>query len=484
MRERATIDILPECLVEKIVSYLSFENAAKMSILSKIWLRSWFTHPNIDFKYPFGGGRNSELVDTIMDRYRDRKIPIDKFELSYYNFSYHIIVKWLDIAVTNGAKYLFFKVYNFLLPIFTILAGKSLTELVVESCTLIPVSFSSGVTNCTSLRKLSLTDVNLDENMLQTLINCCPLIVSFIFDQCWGSKKIELLNLQKIKSVYIKNRRELNQLVKIQASTLEHLTYEGGEFDIVECPNLKSLDISRVRISDRFLQNLISGSQSLKDLKIQSCVHIMEIDSSNLESLVYMGFKIPKLKSARQLKHLKVVLNCSGSLKAAWFCNLRKFLSNSISCPEVSLDLWQCNEINLTDLQLHHGVATPKVDILNVICRWTDGECPTFLDALLWSCHPRRLNIISKSATFECFINRLIYMKNLSHSSEPWHRELKGAQAFIFAGPVQACLFGNSRSQNRHRVELNKEELSIPDWKWKMSDWKWNTVNYYFLLDW
>ncbi|KAG5611655.1 hypothetical protein H5410_022936 [Solanum commersonii] len=406
MRERATIDILPECVIEKIVSYLSFEDAAKMSILSKIWLRSLFTHPNIDFKYPFGGGRNSELVDTIMDRYRDRKIPIDKFELSYYNFSYHIIVKWLDIAVTNGAKYVFFKVYNFLLPIFTILAGKSLTELVVESCTLIPVSFFSGVTNCTSLRKLSLTD----ENMLQTLLNCCPLIVNFIFDLCWGSKKIELLNLHKIKSVYIKNMRELNQLVKIQAPTLEHLIYEGyisGKLDIVECENLKSLDISHVKISDGFLQNLISGSQSLKGLKIQFCGNIMEIDSSNLESLVYMGYKIPKLKIAResrQLKHLKIVPNCSGSLKAAWFCNLREFLSNSISCPKVSLDLSQCNEINLTDLQLHHGVATPKVDILNVICTWRNGECPTFLDALLWSCHPRRLNIISTSATFKCFI--------------------------------------------------------------------------------
>ncbi|WMV26220.1 hypothetical protein MTR67_019605 [Solanum verrucosum] len=476
MMERVTVDILHECLIEKIVSYLSFKDAAKMSILSKTWLRLWLTHPNVEFKYPYSGKHYSgEILDPIMDRYRDRKIVIDKFELSYYNFSYHIIVKWLDIAVTNGAKYLFFKVHNFSLPIFTILAGKSLTELVVECCTLIPVSFSSGMTNCNSLRKLSLTDVNLDENMIQTLLNCCPLIVSFIVDQCWGSKKIELLNLHKIKSVYIKNRRELNQLVKIQAPTLEHLTYDGyilGKLDIVECENLKSLDISHVKISHGFLQNLISGSQSLKDLKIQFCGNIMEIDSSNLESLVYMGCKIPKLKIAResrQLKHLKIVLNCSGSLKAAWFCNLREFLSNSISCPEVSLDLSQCNEINLTDLQLHHGVAIPKVGVLNVICRWTDGECPTFLDALLWSCHPRRLNIISKSATFECFINRLIYMKNLSHFSEPWHSQLKGAQAYIF---------DDSRSQNRHRVELNKEELSItPDWKWK-------TVNYYILLDW
>uniref|UniRef100_M1AYW9 F-box family protein n=1 Tax=Solanum tuberosum TaxID=4113 RepID=M1AYW9_SOLTU len=450
--ERSTIDILPECLIEKVVSYLSFEDAAKMSILSKTWLRSWFTHPNIEFKYPYRG--NFELVDTIMNRYRDEKIPIDKFELSY---SYYPQVsppidKWLYIALQNGVKYIFFKIPDSSLSILTILTAKSLTELVVECCTLMPILFSNGVTNCNSLRKLSLTRVKLDENMLQTLLNCCPLIVSFIFDYCWGFKKIELLNLQKIKSVSIKSR-EQNKLVKIQAPTLEHLTYDGylsGKLDIVECQNLKSLDISHVRISDEFLQNLISA---LKDLKIQFCEGEEEIDSSNLESLEYMGYKIPKLKIARELKHLKINLQCFSSLKAAWFCNLRKLLSNSMSCPEISVDFSKCNEINLTDLQLHQGVATPKVDVLNVNCTWRKGECPTFLDALLLSCHPRRLNIRSTSATFKCFINRLIYMKNMS--------------------------FDDNRSQSWHLVELqlNREGLSIrPDMPYY--------IEYSFLFDW
>ncbi|KAK4721998.1 hypothetical protein R3W88_012231 [Solanum pinnatisectum] len=446
--KKATADILPECLIGKIVSYLSFKEAAKMSLLSKTWLRSWFMHPNIDFKYLYNG-RNLELeiVDTIMDRYRDGKIPIDKFELSYSDFSLisQPIDKWLDIALQNGVN---------------------------------------DVTNCNSLRNLSLTHVKLDENMLQTLLNCCPSIVRFIFDYCWGFKKIELLNLQKIKSVSIK-AREQNELVKIQAPTLEHLTYDGylsGKLDIVECQNLKSLDISYVRISDEFLQNLICGSQSLKDLKIQNCGDIEEIDSCNLESLEYMGYKIPKLKIARQLKHLKINLQCFSSLKAAWFCNLRKLLSNSISCPEISLDFSQCNGINLTDLRLHQGVATPKVDILNVNCTWSNGECANststwtngqcrmFLDALLWSCHPRRLNIQSTSATFKCFIYSLIYMKNMSKYSH-WHRQLqlKGAQVYIF---------DDNTSQSWHPVELNREELSI------RSNCKWKMVNYYFLLDW
>ncbi|KAH0683133.1 hypothetical protein KY290_021722 [Solanum tuberosum] len=467
MMKKSTADILPECLIEKIVSYLSFKDAAKMSILSKTWLRSWLIHPNIEFKYPGG----NSVVDTIMNRYRDGKIPIDKFELSYsYNSEVpQPIDKWLFIALENDVKSIFYRVPNFALSIFIILEAKSLRELVVECSKLMPVIlFSSCIPNCTSLRKLSLTRVKLDEYMLHTLLNCCPLIVNFIFEYCIGLEEIELLNLRKIKSVTIKTRTEPKQVVKIRAPTLEHLSYHGylsENLDIIECENLKSLDISYMEMSG-FLQKLISKSQLLNDLKIQYCKGEVEIDSSNLESIEYMGYEIPKLKIARQLKKLKMDHYCSGSLKAAWFYNLRKFLSNSTSCPQVSLWFSQCNEINLTDL--HYGVATPKVDVLNVSCRWTNGECATFLDALLWSCHPRRLNIQSTSATFKCFINRLIYLKNLSQYS-PWHSQFKEAQVYILD-------FDDDKSQSWRPVQLKIGELSTRIVSEK--------VDYFVLLDW
>lgn len=134
-----------------------------------------------------------------------------------------------------------------------------------------------------------------------------------------GLNKIELLNHEKIKSVYI-NTGELDQLVMIQAPTLEHLTFEGEKFEIVEHQNLNSLDISHMRICDGFLHNIISGSQSLKELKIRFCGGITEIDCSNLESLEYMGYKI-----SGELKHLIFNHYVSGNLNAEWFYNLRKF---------------------------------------------------------------------------------------------------------------------------------------------------------------
>ncbi|KAF3653662.1 hypothetical protein T459_07568 [Capsicum annuum] len=204
------------------------------------------------------------VVDNVMERYRKEKIPIEKFELgtmsSRDNYVSSRVFPWidkcLDIAIQNGVKDLVLTLRSYQLPIFTIFAAKSLRELVVWGCTSMPVSLSSGVVNCNSLRKLSLSDVKLDENMLQTLLNGCPMIVSFILKCCSGLKKIELLNLQKIRSVSIKTHKM--QRLNIQAPTLEHLFYSGfsEELDVVECQNLKSLELSDVYISAKTMSML------------------------------------------------------------------------------------------------------------------------------------------------------------------------------------------------------------------------------------
>ncbi|PHU01269.1 hypothetical protein BC332_31056 [Capsicum chinense] len=154
--------------------------------------------------------RGAEIVDAIMERYRHDKIPIDKFEFSNCSGSndsdlfFVRINTWLDMALQNG---------------------KCLRELVLRGdCNLMDVSLSSGVANCYSLRKLSLSH------------------------------------------------------------------------------KLKSLELKYVRISDGSLENLISRSQSLKVLMIQKCPGIGNIDSSNLESLEYIGDQIPELKMAIELR--------------------------------------------------------------------------------------------------------------------------------------------------------------------------------------
>ncbi|TMW92702.1 hypothetical protein EJD97_012670 [Solanum chilense] len=181
------IDILPDCLIQKILCCLSFKEATRMSILSKTWLQEWSTLPNLEFTINCWEG-NINTANTTMERYRKGKIPIQKFELveSFANSreDFPLIDKWLDIALENGVKHLSLNFKSYPMPILRILAAKSLRGLDVQGS--MPDSLSSGVVNCKSLRKLSLSNIRLDENIVQTLLNSCPFIDSLILGYCSG----------------------------------------------------------------------------------------------------------------------------------------------------------------------------------------------------------------------------------------------------------------------------------------------------------
>lgn len=139
--------------------------------MSKTWLQVWSNLPNLDFTIDYLKDNDMKIVDDIMRRYWDGKIPIQKFELSVETFiedSHEVLLvpmidKWLGVVLRNGVKHLTMSSYP--LFIFSILAVNSVRKLVLEYCTLLP---SVVVVNCNSLRKLSLSYLTCDENMLQT----------------------------------------------------------------------------------------------------------------------------------------------------------------------------------------------------------------------------------------------------------------------------------------------------------------------------
>ncbi|KAH0661214.1 hypothetical protein KY284_026145 [Solanum tuberosum] len=178
-----------------------------MSILSKTWLQAWSTLPDLEFCL-HRGKCNIKIVDTIMERYRDGKVPIERFELSRRSsYDPHKVLppipidNCLDIALQNGVKHL------------------------VLDCTL---SLASGVVNQNSLRKLSLSHVKLDKNMFETLLNSCPLIDTLIFVHCIG---LETVYLRKIKSVYLKvlKIRDSEGMWEIDAPNLVSFEYTGKQ---------------------------------------------------------------------------------------------------------------------------------------------------------------------------------------------------------------------------------------------------------------
>ncbi|OIS99227.1 hypothetical protein A4A49_54906 [Nicotiana attenuata] len=92
--------------------------------------------------------------------------------------------KWLGVALQNGVKDLVFRVpgFSYHFPIFKVLASKSLRKLVPRGSDLTRFSLSSSLANCDSLRKLSLSYVRLDEQMLQALLTSCPLIINLTLE--------------------------------------------------------------------------------------------------------------------------------------------------------------------------------------------------------------------------------------------------------------------------------------------------------------
>uniref|UniRef100_M1A6A3 F-box family protein n=1 Tax=Solanum tuberosum TaxID=4113 RepID=M1A6A3_SOLTU len=487
-----TADMLPVCLIRKILCYLSYEEASRIRILSKTWLLAWLDHPNLEFTV--SSGKTITIVDHVMERYKNGNIPIDKFELHNSTKSDHIfplIDRWLGIALQNGVRHLEYidvelsTSYPF--PIFKFFEANFLRELVLTGCDLMHVSLSSAsqAVTCHSLRNLSLSLVRLDNNMLQTILSSCPFIVDLIIGYCSRLKNIEIRNLPNIRSLVIGN----DQPVKIQAPSLEYLYYSSSclnKLNIVEHKNLKTLDISCTEISDVYLNHLISipycleklllaniafgrfdicRSQSLKVLKIHNCKIIGAIDAPNLVLLEYKGNDIPQLKFAqesRQLRQSQMILYPLFNVDSAWFCQLRKSLSDStISWSQVTIYFHKCEEINMRDLLLQPRVAIPKVDILDVNFSRPNWEFPTFVDALLWSCHPRKLNLQSTTTIFTCFMYRFMQMKNMRHG------QLKEAKAYKF----------DQKSKSWHPVEHKRGR----DFPIRTSS---KSKKYFFLLDW
>lgn len=121
-RDQPTADILPKSVIHQILSYLTFKEAAQLSILSKTQLQASLTHPNLKFTF----GSSYENMVKIMERYGDGKIPIDKFEFINIAISQgylsSLIDKCLGITLQNGVKDVDYKDFTYLLsqpfPIF------------------------------------------------------------------------------------------------------------------------------------------------------------------------------------------------------------------------------------------------------------------------------------------------------------------------------------------------------------------------------
>lgn len=73
-------------------------------------LQAWLSHPTFELTFEYVKGNDKKIVDKVMERYRVKKIPIEKVQLSisafadHHTFCFCQIDKWLVIASQNGVK--------------------------------------------------------------------------------------------------------------------------------------------------------------------------------------------------------------------------------------------------------------------------------------------------------------------------------------------------------------------------------------------
>lgn len=307
------ISALPESLLHHILSFLSLEDRIRTSMLSKRWKQVWHTYPNLEFSYTIFNDVNCRrlmlkyLERTMRKRHIDM-ISTLKFALRVdMGFLYHpkfetYISRCLCYAVASNVKEIKLELL-FYLKLYTlppvVFSAKSLVALELQGCKL--ECFRSDV-ELSSLRKMSLSRVDVNDQVLENLIAGCPLIEHLNINACDGLKNLELSSPGKLQIFKVYNEgSELGRVyingVNVHTADILMLP-ESCEINITSCKNLKCLNLFTLSITDEWLRNVLSELPRLEYLDITRCTKLRSINISSqcLKNLVIWICRLAKLK--------------------------------------------------------------------------------------------------------------------------------------------------------------------------------------------
>ncbi|KAK3220111.1 hypothetical protein Dsin_014081 [Dipteronia sinensis] len=203
------ISELPESILHHVMSFLTYKQVVQATVLSKTWLKAWITYPVFEFEFEgmfywlFDRRQNQKefLETTLRHREKLKDKYMNKFTLAmefYHLFDdpefATIVERWIYHAVECNVREL--KLENedsdmswYFLPQI-IYSAKSIYMLELINCAL-------GHPKCKvkldSLRKLYLSHVYADNEVLQYVIAGCPMIEDLSIYECRGIKNLELV---------------------------------------------------------------------------------------------------------------------------------------------------------------------------------------------------------------------------------------------------------------------------------------------------
>ncbi|KAH0711719.1 hypothetical protein KY289_007678 [Solanum tuberosum] len=466
------ISQLPPEILHQILSLLQTKTAAQTAMLSKLWLKACYTNPHLNFdQFDFYTSSDesdfdtsddesddeaeieprhsdsfyeshvefSRMVDSILERYRRENLPISDFNLRI-SFSDQtdcegLVDKWLDIITETRASQVTLLVESktedyserYTLLADSIFAMESLQQLELNHCKILKrkTLLSDDKIRCIHLKNLTLQFVTVSESTLNTLISCSPRIETISLQYCIGFNCIRVTKrLHNLLSLSILSC-QIEEVHIFDAPKLLFFVYENKweayspdkiclrVLNIGTCRNLRRVEFVEAGIDDTFLFELIPKLHFIKELMLQFCEYLKEINisSSTLEVcsivkcdlLVQAIFDTPKLLSLAFSKQCK--LPCLSFVSASSQCrisikydtimdteqlkNLRRSLVElcdqvvDLTLPSINKDFKLASEID--------HLPPPEVENLSSYC--PNSAYSSYFDLLFSICCPKSLVI-------------------------------------------------------------------------------------------
>lgn len=348
------ISQLPDPILQHILFFLPAKDAAQTSVLSKTWLKVWNLLPIFTFDFHQNlslwkllstemeeselacvrdellSSENEEpeqpdvrdaflsIIDDSLINLHIQKAKIEKFRLTLklsYLKNVSCINEWIRLATNNCIKELDIHTTReheedcYSLP-GTAFTAKSLMVLSLGGfkldCPLI-----ADTMKLKRLRKLSLTDVFLEERTILEICSACPAIEDLGLVRCQGVKELLISDLPKLLKLTLHQPDGGTwqcRIIWIQVVNLQSLYCRGGSklmLDVTTFKLLKELSITFEKITDPMVENLVSVLPLLEKLELNFCFRLTRLRFSSCMlrqltfrsgmSLIEIGIDTPNL---------------------------------------------------------------------------------------------------------------------------------------------------------------------------------------------
>ncbi|PWA96658.1 F-box domain, Leucine-rich repeat domain, L domain-like protein [Artemisia annua] len=422
------ISMLPDFIVHHILSYLWKDTITRvrMSVLSKRWFTltasfpilyfhlygAWFRSMSRKYDYDYILEMFYKYVEHTVSRFCEQNISahtLDIFAVVKNREEIEVFGHCLDLVLEKGLQVMHIHfIYNPMnLPMLrlpnTLLSASSLTSLRLHKCEL-PSSLMVGVVKFKSLRLLSLSELPIDEGVIEYLTKGCPLLEEMYLRHCYGFKTFCVKRHQNLLKVEIYcDRTFLLERIDVEAPHLSYFLLESNKdkapsMFMASCKKLttfcysgsplKRLDdlLSNFPLIENLcldlsphVSNLKLSNHSLKKIRLQSHCYLEEIDLSTPSLLLFEYYDRFFGANSGPLSRKHSSMSKGSDLYQGSTHPCRK--------DKKIIDIEELKLIQLPPYELEH------VKLKDQNC-WKTSVYVALVDAVLWCCRPRSLTLV------------------------------------------------------------------------------------------